>query len=47
MADTPKRTKQSADKLGEYLVTGDIAEGTFGKVKSERFGLEAFPIDQN
>lgn len=23
-----------ASKLGEYTVTGDIAEGTFGKVKS-------------
>lgn len=24
-----------ASKLGEYKVTGEIAEGTFGKVKSE------------
>jgi len=27
----------SASKLGEYTVTGDIAEGTFGKVKSAPF----------
>jgi hypothetical protein len=26
--------KQSPSKLGEYTVVKDIAEGTFGKVKS-------------
>lgn len=29
-----KSTLFPASKLGEYIVTGDIAEGTFGKVKS-------------
>lgn len=27
--------KFPANKLGEYTVIGEIAEGTFGKVKSE------------
>jgi hypothetical protein len=42
MSNIPKPTnkqvepaKQAASKLGEYVVTDDIAEGTFGKVKSE------------
>lgn len=32
MSDKP--TLFPASKLGEYTVIGDIAEGTFGKVKS-------------
>lgn len=32
MSDKP--TLFPASKLGEYTVTSDIAEGTFGKVKS-------------
>ena len=32
MNDQP--TVHPPSKLGEYLVTGDIAEGTYGKVKS-------------
>jgi len=30
-----EHVKYSPEKLGEYTVIGDIAEGTFGKVKSE------------
>lgn len=35
--------KHSVETLGEYLVTEDIAEGTFGKVKSE--SLDVFNLD--
>jgi hypothetical protein len=28
----------AAGRLGEYMVTKDIAEGTFGTVKSKPFG---------
>ena len=32
--DQPQPQKYPAYKLGEYIVIGEIAEGTFGKVKS-------------
>lgn len=42
MADDPPH-KYPAYKLGEYTVVGEIAEGTFGKVKSKpTWRLHAF-----
>jgi len=35
MGDKEKFTVFPASKLGEYTVMQDIAEGTFGKVKSK------------
>ena len=35
MSDKDKFTVHPASKLGEYTVIKDIAEGTFGKVKSQ------------
>jgi carbon catabolite-derepressing protein kinase len=35
MSDKDKLTIFPASKLGEYTVIKDIAEGTFGKVKSK------------
>ena len=40
MAEEPPQ-KFSRYRLGEYTVVGEIAEGTFGKVKSKPF--PAFP----
>lgn len=34
MAEEPPQ-KFSSNRLGEYTVVGEIAEGTFGKVKSK------------
>jgi len=40
MAEPPP--KYSAEKLGEYTVIADIAEGTFGKVKSTQTTKNAY-----
>lgn len=37
MSQKEKLTVYPASKLGEYTVIQDIAEGTFGKVKSKLF----------
>jgi len=36
MGDKEPQTVFPASKLGEYTVIKDIAEGTFGKVKSKQ-----------
>jgi hypothetical protein len=43
MSDNNNSPVFPVSKLGEYTVIKDIAEGTFGKVKSEALDL-SFPL---